>query len=470
MKMNTTKKYLYIALAFCGLLGISACEKQLEAENVLLIEEAVTTPAELQSYLLSIYDVAANVNNGTYQIFADLPSDDLAKPYNDNGTFRTEAYSRSTTIFNTDLIGLYTDLYRIVYRANTLETLFSQISGLTEVDKNRIKAEGAFLRAYAHYKALLLWAQPAGYTSDNSHLGIVIRKIASPAPIARSTVSESYAEIISDLDFAIANLPGTNGIYADVDAAKALKALVLFQMNDNNSSLPLLNDVIDGGRFILSDSIDRYYPNNMSPTTRNSEFIFGFSSPGIGDNRGGNLNGSYRVAGAQPSLSISKELYDLILSDSTDKRAGLVMEYNSGQATAYYGVKKFDDIYFGTPAITMTQLLFTRAEVLARTGNTPQAVIDLNKIIARAYPTNANKLLPANASETDIINTIIIERRKEFFAEGDRMAYIRRYGAFYNRASTIIRGANWDCDGLTFQFPSNEKSAVFIFNPTNSCN
>lgn len=468
--MKSYRKYILLSIGLAATLSISSCEKQLDVENVNKLDEAVTNEAELQAYVRSIYDVAANVNNGTYQIFADLPSDDLAKPYNDNGTFRTEAYTRTTTIFNSDLIGLYTDLYRIVYRANNLELIYPNISDLSDALKNRTKAEGTFLRAYAHYKALLLWAQPAGYTADNSHLGIVIRKEASATPIARSTVADSYNSILADLDYAIANLPTSNGVYADVDAAKSLKALVLFQMNDYTNALPLLNEIIDGGRFTLSDSVDRYYANNISPTTRNSEFIFGFSSPGIGDNRGGNFNGSYRVAGSQPSLSISKELFDLLKADSTDVRGDLVREYNAGQATAYYGVKKFDDVYFGTPAITLTHLLFARAEILARTGSTTQAVVDLNKIIARAYPTNPNKLLPSNTSQTDILNTLVLERRKEFFAEGDRLSYIRRMGAFYNRTGTVIRGANWDCDGLTFQFPSNEKSAVFIFNPTNSCN
>lgn len=468
--MKSYRKYILLSLGLAATLSISSCEKQLVVEDVKLLEDEVTNQSQLDAYMRSIYDIAANVNNGTYQIFADLPSDDLAKPYNDNGTFRTEAYTRTTTIFNSDLIALYTDLYRIIFRANNLDYIYTNVVDLTDAVKNRTKAEAAFLRAYAHYKTLLLWAQPAGYTNDNSHLGIVIRNLATVDPIARSTVADSYNSILTDLDYAIANLPSTNGVYADIDAAKSLKALVLFQMNDYTNALPLLNEVIDGGRFILSDSVDRYYSNNFSPTNRNPEFIFGFSSPNIGDNRGGNLNGSYRVAGSQPSLTISKELFDLLKADSTDIRANLVREYNSGQATAYYGVKKFDDAYFGTPAFTLTHLLFARAEILARTGSTPQAVVDLNKIIARAYPTNPNKLLATNSSQTDILNTLVLERRKEFFAEGDRLSYIRRMGAFYNRTSTVIRGANWDCDGLTFQFPSNEKSAVFIFNPTNSCN
>lgn len=471
--MKLLNKHIALIVIAISSVFIMSCEKQLEVdqENLLLVDEAVSTPAQLQAFLVSVYDVAANINNGNSQLFADLPGDDLVKPYNDLGTFRSEAWSRSTTIFNSDLIGLYTDLYRVIYRANTAEGLYSNVAGLSEAVKTRTNAEVRFLRAWAHFKVMQLWAQPAGYTSDNSHLGIVLRKEVSTLPVGRSTVAEGYDFILSDLDFAIANLPATNGVYADVDAAKALKALVLFQKNDLTNSIILLDEVINSGRFILSDSLDRYYSGNISPTFKNPEFIFGFSSPGIGDNRGGTFTGSYKVSGpTPPSLTITKDLYNIIRADSTDARNKLIKIYNEGKATEFYGVSKFEDNYFGTPSITLTQLLLTRAEALARSGtNLPQAVTDINQIITRAYPTNVNKLLASNSAASDILNTVISERRKELFAEGDRLSNAKRMAAFYNRTATI-RNSPWDCNGLVFQFPSNEKSAVFVFNPSGGCN
>ncbi len=471
--MKLYNKYIAILAISSFAIMLTSCEKQLEVDDdsLYLVNEAVTTPEQLQAFLLSAYDVAANVNNGTYQMFADLPGDDLVKPYQDAGTFRTEAYERSTTIFNTDLIALYSDCYRIIYRVNSLEGLFGQVAGLTEEQKSRTRAEAKFLRAWAHFKVIQLWAQPAGYTSDNSHLGIVLRKEVSSLPVGRSTVEEGYDFIIEDLDYAIANLPATNGVFADIDAAKALKALVLFQKNDLVGSLTLLDDVINSGRFILSDSLDRYYSGNCTPTFKNPEFVFAFSSPGIGDNRGGTFIGGYKVGGTtQPSLSITQDLYNLITSDTTDERKKLVKIVNKGKATEFYGVSKFDDNYFGTPSITLTQLLLTRAEALARSGtNLPQAVLDLNQIIDRAYPTNPNKALPSNSAASDILAAVVSERRKELFAEGDRLSNSKRMAAYYNRTATI-RNSPWDCDGLVFQFPSNEKSALFVFNPSGGCN
>jgi hypothetical protein len=221
----------------------------------------------------------------------------------------------------------------------------------------------------------------------------------------------------------------------------------------------------------LSDSLDRYYPNNCTPTFKDPEFIFGFSSPSIGDNRGGTFTGAFKVNGVvSPSLTITQDLYNLITTDTSDDRANLVKVVNEGKASEFYGVTKFDDIYFGTPSITLTQLLLTRAELLARTGsNLPQAVEDVNKIIVRAYPRNRNKDLASNSDAALILSTVLSERRKELFAEGDRLSNLKRMAAFYNRSATI-RTSPWDCNGLVFQFPSNEKSAVFVFNPSGGCN
>lgn len=473
MMMKFFKKNITILVITISTVFFTSCEKQLEVdeESIITVEEAITNPQQLQAFLVSIYDMAANINNGTYQSFADLPADDLVKPYNDGGTFRTEAYDRATTIFNSDLISLYSQCYGIIYRVNMLDQLYAQVPGLSAQRKNEIQAEGKFLRAWAHFKVVQLWAQPAGYTSDDSQLGIVLRKEISIQPVPRSSVNEVYDYILSDLDNAITNLPSTNGVYADADAAKSLKALVLFQKNDLTAAIPLLDEVINSGRFTLSDSLDRYYSGNCSPTTKDREFIFAFSSPGIGDNRGGTFTGAYKVSGTtQPSLSIAKDLYNLIIADTTDARSKLVKIVNEGKATEFYGVTKFDDISFGTPSITLTQLLLTRAEALARSGaNLPQAVTDINQIITRAYPTNVNKLLASNSAASDILNTVISERRKELFAEGDRLSNLKRMAAFYNRSATI-RNASWDCNGLVFQFPSNEKSAVFVFNPSGGCN
>lgn len=472
--LNTYKLKFALPALLVGMLSFSSCEKMLEIrpEGVLLAEDALKTPEDMQKLLNSCYDALANQFNGSVQLFNDLLSDDIEKPYIDNLGFRTEIWNRNTNFFNSDVGGLYNRLYIPVYRVNSMELFYDKIPGLTAADINRIKAEGRFIRALCHFELVRLWARPYGYTSDNSHPGIPIRREASQEPLQRSSVAEVYQFILDDLDYAIANLPANNGKYADIRAAKALKAMVYFQMNDFANARTLLDDVINTGGFTLSDSIDRYHPTVAG---MESEFVFSFVSTNANtDNRGGDFIGSYRDDLNAPSYGIRKELYDLIMSDTTDARRKLVKIFNQGQANEFYTCSKFNNDYFGSPYLTLTKLLLTRAEIAAETGDLTTASDDVNRIIARAYPGNANKLTSAGLGASNLLVIIREERRKELFAEGDRTNQMKRIGALgvnsqLPNTSVTIRNAPWNCPGLALQFPSTEVTSVFILNETGGC-
>ncbi len=473
------KKFKIIyTIVFSMFLGItiSACNDQLDInpDTVLLPEEAITNESELQELLVSCYDALANQYDGNIQIYSDLLSDDLAKPFNDGLGFRNEVWDRNTNIFNSDVGNLWRELYLPIMRVNAIEDNFERL-GIPEATRLRMRAEGKFIRALCHFELLRLWAQPYGYTPDNSHLGIVLRDKTDYQPKARSTVAECYNFIIDDLNYAVANLPASNTIFADKDAARALLAMVYFQMNRHSDALPLLNTVIDGGRFALSDSIDRYYPNPTSSFVVNPEVIFGFVTIGSNDNRADDLVGSYRNDLGTPSLGVRKELYDLINSDTTDIRSRLVGVVNAGQANEYYVCNKFNNEYFASPCLTLTQLLLTRAEAAAETNDLATASSDINKIIARAYPGNANKLTTPALGVASLLTVIRDERRKELFCEGDRTQSLKRIGAFGLSSQLpvnglTIRNAPWNCPGMALQFPAVERSNLFIMNETGGCN
>ncbi len=58
------------------------------------------------------------------------------------------------------------------------------------------------------------------------------RGITEASKVARNTVAEVYAQVISDLTTAQSKLPDDNGIYADKAAAAAMLARVYLQQQD----------------------------------------------------------------------------------------------------------------------------------------------------------------------------------------------------------------------------------------------
>ncbi len=249
------KKYIVIAASIITL-GLVSCEKMLNypPNGAILAEDALKTPADAQKLLNSCYDVMANVFDGSYQNLAELLSNNLATPI---GLDFQAVYNKETNFFTPTTNGVYADLYYAIYRCNSLLENFDLIEGLSDADRSRMEAEARFIRAFCHWHVVKIWAQPYGFTSDNSHMGIVIRDKASNEPLPRNTVAEVYNFIVSEMDVAANTLPSSNGNYANANAAKAALAMIYFQMRDYNKAIQYSDEVINANNF-EQYSIDRF--------------------------------------------------------------------------------------------------------------------------------------------------------------------------------------------------------------------
>lgn len=182
--------------------------------------------------------------------------------------------------WNTDFNG--------IFRANTvLDQLTKNGSyvGSTSL-ATRIQAEATYLRAFFYFDLVKYYGK----------LPIIDHPVLvnEATTIARSSVSDVYKLIISDLQYAIANLPTS---YTGVDVGRATKyaaEATLAQVYMTRSgptygiegpglglsewtlALPLLNDIIASGLFALNTNYANIFSySNQSPvTTGNKEAVF----------------------------------------------------------------------------------------------------------------------------------------------------------------------------------------------------
>lgn len=457
--MNKIKLYFLVAFSF---LFVTGCEKSLEyeQEGSLTTEEAIKTADDLQMVLNGIYDVFANTMNGNIQTFNELLSDNINKPK--TSEFYTEMWVHNTNFFNGAIGGVYADAYRVIERANVLISNVDNVTGLTDSEKARMLGEARFLRAYMHFELTKLFAQPYGFTSDNSHPGIIVREAGVYETKPRSSVANTYAFIIEDLKFAQANLPGSNGNYASSYAASALLGKVYFQMMDYTSALPLLDEVINNGGFSLGD-IHRFQEDVISPET-----IFGIvSTSSEGDDRSGVYKGNY--TSNDPELSMRSEFvqetFGTLPDTTVDLRAEWFTVSNGGTSTERYILNKFPLQMLNMPLIYLTDIKLLRAEANAILGtNLGQSIDDVNDIRTRA---NYSILLPPTTSAGGIITAAQRERRIEMSGEGDWIQHLKRRGA--SGENIIIRDAPWNCPGMILQFPVTENTTVFEMNTEGGC-
>ena len=459
-------KKIYQFSAICLLTGfLSSCdflELRPESEGELLAEDALKTPADLQKLLISVYDVQANFLGGQYQNLTELLSDNLAAPVN-NADY-LEVYSRSTNFFNGTVGGVYRDAYITIYRANVLIESVDLIAGLDETNKNRIVADARFLRGSNHWYAVRLWAQPYGYTPDNSHLGIAIRTAPSQTPIARSTVAETYQVVLDDLLFAASNLPVENGIYANQWSAKGMLAKVYFEMGNYDLAYQYADEVIRSGRFSLDD-LDRFEGGGSS------ENVFTLVSTPPNDERARGFMDNYKSdANPNPTLRSGLDLFTLARLDTADLRGkNWYRVLNPGESNEAYGVAKFDFNFMSVPVVHLSDLKLIRAEanaMLRRAYN--EALDDVNDLRRRAGLDDLN-IIGGVANWGALLDHIRDERRLELCFEGDRLFQLKRLGLM--GAITQIRNAPWDCNGSVLQFPNSEQTGGgFQMNPQGGCN
>ena len=223
-------KITFIALGL--VLGLASCDRLLEFEpgDVILAEDAIQSPEDLQRLLVSNYDILANLYGGRVQIVNELRGPNFGTP--DNSLDFTAVYNRETTFFTGINGGIYTDFYYAIYRSNVVIENFELVSELTENDRTRLEAEARFIRAICHWGAVKMYAKPYGYSSNNDHPGVPLRTAPSQDPLPRASVGEVYAQVLLDLEYAATNLPETNGPYATRHAALAYLAQVHFIMGD----------------------------------------------------------------------------------------------------------------------------------------------------------------------------------------------------------------------------------------------
>ena len=464
LKRNT---YKLAVVALGTTLFFGSCEDQLleyEPENVLLEEEAIQSKEDLELLLNAAYEVTANGFNGQSQNLHELLSDNLAAP--DNQDDYIQVYNRRSDIFNGTVETYYKEPHFAINRANVIRESVDLVSGVSDADRKRLIAEADFLRAFNLFDVSLLWAQPYGYTANNSHPGLAIPYEDSRQPLPRSSVQAVYDFILENLERAETDLPDVNGGYATKWAAKALMAKVYFQMGRYNEAAQKADEVINSGLFQLG-SLDRFLTDQVHPET-----IYGSYSSNTGnDNRSGGYTGNWRK-GNQPTLTVADDFINfyfpagLDTANTADERVKWFTILNAGQPNQRYSCDKFDKDYFNIPLIHLTDIKLLRAEALALSGgDLTTAVQDVRDIQTRA---NSFEQIPDSPSTEELLRQIRYERRLEMIGEGDRLRQLKRRGAV-DGEEIIVRGADWDCNGMILQFPNEELSEVFELNPQGGC-
>ncbi|MBP9140164.1 MAG: RagB/SusD family nutrient uptake outer membrane protein [Chitinophagales bacterium] len=444
--------YKYLFFCFFSLMILllaPACSDnflEIRPDEAIPQSEFFKTPQDAQNVLNAAYD--AITYDANVWILSEVMADNV-NGVNLQGDLKTH-YNWTTDIFLGTTRGLMSNSYLAIGRANYVLDYMDNISGLSDAEKARLRAECLFIRGMMHFELVRYFAQPWGYTANNTHLGIPIRIHYGGDLVNRSTVAQVYEQIIADLTEAANLLPKANGNYANVWAAKAYLAKVYFQQNDMPKALEMANDVINNGGFALAPT-----PQDIFVNGGTTEAIFQLVSTSLTDNAGAGISGPFRTIDNGGILSAdiyaAQSLYDAYGGDTTDLRLKWYQIYDGGASPVVLCNKFPSATYFNVPRMRLAELLLIAAEANAETNNLTASHTALNSVRTRAG------LLPANGlSAAELIALTRTERRRELAMEGNRLHELKRI-ALRDTPNLLIRNiAPWNCNGMVCQFPDNE--------------
>lgn len=413
---------------------------------------------------------------------------------------------------NPFLTALYQRLSLSITYANDFIKL---TNGSSDAEIIRYNAEARFLRALAYYYHMDLFGNPP-FTTDADGVGKFY-----PVQITREKL---FRYIVSELKDIENDLGEPKFAYPQADKAACWMLLARVYLNAEvytgtakwDSCKLYCDKVITSGKYSLATN----YRQNFSADndgTHNPEMIFAWEQDGT--NVQGYVGTTFVIESCSDATYLRAEDYhgltsntnwngnrariqfmnvlvdtlatygnipipanDPAFSQCKDKRVYMKtkksMKIPSPSSSGDYGigVYKFtaknangtlpanmNPAYANTdfPVFRYADALLMRAEALYRSGNKPDAIIDINAVRERAYGNTTGNITTAQLTDQFLLD----ERGREFYFEAQRRTDLVRFGKFtdgnYNWMwkGGIYSGINTDSHLNIFPIPGSEVSA-----------
>lgn len=370
----------------------------------------------------------AGIYHSTFWVTVGLASDELNN--NQLGTFwNDELATFSHNAENPNMQEIWEMHYKSIYLANIAIDRIPLIS-MDETLRSRLVNEAKFLRGLLYFNLVRMYGQVPLLLAEES-----------PLYPEASGIDEIYAQIIQDLTDA-ENLPVKGSIEngrATQGAAKSLLAKVYLTTGEYENASAKALEVINSGTYELWENFSEVF----KLSSRNGkEAVF---SVGFGDADGAISfweAGQFNVRLLPAELTRVRaevsnthgwqiptiDLYNAFSANDQRRAVTFMTEIvaDNGDVVRLdrphiqkYWDSEADPTAGGSsndfPVIRYAEVLLIYAEAQAALGNLGQANQYLNKIRTRAGLEEANY-----ASPEELKAAILLERRKEFVAEGHR--------------------------------------------------
>ena len=433
--------YRYLIPVFL-LVSTAGCKKFLTVQPVDQVSDAATIvdATSSETAVRGVYrTMSQNYYGGLFETFGYLGGDDIV--WTGSQAVIQQFISHNITSDNGNLESVWSGIYQTINGANNVIAKVPKVVDptFTAGQQNQLTGEGYFIRALAYFDLARCWGGvPITLTPTTT--------ATQKNNIARSTLAETYAQVISDLDAAdsLMSLPASqNPVRANKETAWALKArYYLYQKDWANAEAYATQVIADQTNYQLLAPFSAWFLPASAVATKESVFELSYNATYQNGSRGywqPPANGGTRQWA--PNDSLVALLNNPQIGGGRSALIGVVSATNTWYGNLFYRSPATDPSYI----IRIAEVYLIRAEARAQQNELSGALADLDAIRTRAGLPNSTA-----ASQSDILLAIEQENRFEFALEPHRWFDLVRTG----RAAAVLGVTN--PDNLLFPIPVTE--------------
>lgn len=407
--LNINKWRLAVIIPCC-IVSLASCKKYLDAKP----DKSLVVPTTLND-LQAILDYSSRMNVGTS--YGEASADDYYLTDNDYNSLSDDvkkAYIwENFSYFNYP--NDWARVYDVIYPSNLVLEGIAKIAPDEEnkAQRNNIEGSALVFRALSLLQGAFIFCKAYDENTADKDLGMVLRLHSDFAAASkRSTLRETYDQIIKDLKDAAPLLPETpiHPVRPSRAAAYGLLARTYLSMRKYDSCQKYAS-------LCLNIKHNLFDFNSMADI--NSTFAF----PQFNDEviMATLINNVVYYSILQPFALVDSTLYNSYSENDLRKKA-----FFTPLGAGY----NFKGSYSGTPwelfmGIATDEVYLMRAECYAREGHKEAALSDLNTLLESKW--KAGTFIPLEAaSAVDALGLILAERRKQLLFRNLRWMDIKR--------------------------------------------
>lgn len=487
-------KKIYSTIAISTLLLMASCSKdflEVKPQQSVLTEDVFNSMATSRAAVNGLYSLMQSYSyyGRDAMVIPEILSDNATKSVR-SGNRYTGINTMTHTATDANVTRMWAQMYQVISNANLIIANEANVkkvaSPLEQEESAQLIGEAYATRALVYFDLVKFFARPLKFTSDGSHLGVplVITPITNILDVVyppRNTAAEVYTQIDKDITEALTRLPATGNVLSNGSvnntlfkirlnrfSTLALKARVAVYKEDWTAAADAANLVIASGKYSLysfgtmlqdfrtQNSVESLFEvaNNTNDNPGTDSYAYICSQQGYGEMLGTMTSMNSKSTGT--TLTTFRGLYEAYAA--TDIRRSFIALGNrnslGGETNVPLPVKYINISTYmeNIKVLRLAEMYLVRGEANARlavaTSNSTlltTSLTDINLIrksrdtasATRPYAAVLTGTPPVGSiSATAYLDSIIVERRKEFAFEGQRIFDLNRTQTSYVKISS----------------------------------